>query len=76
MPKRLYERRLKAHKPAGYTINRTSGEQDAQADLRFAEIEHIAVRAAIVFEEARGCRVESVERDALGFDLAVSTSPS
>ena len=35
----------------------------------FAEIEHIAIRAAIILEEARGCRVESVESDARGFDL-------
>jgi len=41
----------------------------AQADLRFAEIERIAVQAAIAFEEARGCRVESVESDTRGFDL-------
>ena len=66
---RMYEKRLKAYKAAGYTVARHSGEQDAQADHRFAEIEHIAVRAAIVFEEAQGCRVESVESDTRGFDL-------
>ena len=66
---RMYEKRLKAYKAIGYTVARPSGEQDAQADLRFAEIEHIAVRAAIAFEEARGCRVESVESDTRGFDL-------
>ena len=66
---RMYEKRLKAYKAVGYTVARPSGEQDAQADLRFAEIEHIAVRAAIVFEEARRCRVESVESDTRGFDL-------
>jgi superfamily II DNA or RNA helicase len=71
---RMYEKRLKAYKAVGYTVARPSGEQDAQADLRFAEIEHIAVRAAIVFEEARGCRVESVESDTRGFDL-VSRRP-
>ena len=51
---------------------RPSGEQDAQADVRFAEIEHIAVRAAIAFEEARGCRVESVKSNTRGFDLISS----
>ena len=66
---RMYEKRLKAYKAIGYTVATPAGEQDAQADLRFAEIEHIAVRAAIVFEEARGCRVESVESDTRGFDL-------
>jgi superfamily II DNA or RNA helicase len=66
---RMYEKRLKAYKAIGYTVARPSGEQDAQADLRFTDIEHIAVRAAIVFEEARGCKVESVESDARGFDL-------
>jgi superfamily II DNA or RNA helicase len=66
---RMYEKRLKAYKAIGYTVAGSSGEQDAQVDLRFAEIEHIAVRAAIVFEEARGCKVESVESDARGFDL-------
>lgn len=50
----------------GYTVTRHSGEQDPQADLRFAEIEHIAVQAAIAFEEARGSKVES---DSRGFDL-------
>ena len=69
---RMYEKRLKAYKAIGYTVARPLGEQDTQADLRFAEIEHIAVRAAIVFEEARGCRVESVESDARGFDLVSS----
>jgi len=69
---RMYEKRLKAYKAIGYTVARPSDEQDAQADLQFAEIEHIAVRAAIVFEEARGCRVESVESDTRGFDLVSS----
>ena len=66
---RMYEKRLQAYKAIGYTVARPSAAEDAQADLRFAEIEHIAVRAAIVFEEAQGCRVESVESDARGFDL-------
>jgi superfamily II DNA or RNA helicase len=66
---RMYEKRLKAYKAVGYTVARPSAAEGAQADLRFAEIEHIAVRAAIVFEEARGCKVESVESDTRGFDL-------
>ena len=66
---RMYEKRLKAYKAIGYTVAALSCEQDAQADLRFGENEHIAVRAAIVFEEARGCKVESVENEARGFDL-------
>jgi superfamily II DNA or RNA helicase len=66
---RMYEKRLKAYKAVGYTVTRPSGEQEAQADLRFAAIERIAVQAAIAFEEARGCRVESVESDTRGFDL-------
>jgi len=66
---RMYEKRLKAYKAVGYTVARPSAAEDAQADLRFAEIEHIAVRAAIVFEETRGCKVESVESDTRGFDL-------
>jgi len=65
----MYEKRLKAYKAVGYTVTRSSAAEDAQADLRFAEIEHIAVRAVLVFEEARGCRVESVESDTRGFDL-------
>jgi hypothetical protein len=73
---RMYEKRLKAYKAVGYTVTRLSGEQDPQADLRFGEIEHIAVQAAIAFEEARGCKVESVENDALGFDLISRRSPS
>lgn len=71
---RMYERRLKAYKAVGYTVTRPSGEQEAQADLRFATIERIAVKKAIAFEEARGCRVESVESDTRGFDL-VSRRP-
>ncbi len=66
---RMYEKRLKAYKAVGYTVARPSGEQEAQADLRFAAIERIAVHAAIAFEEARGRKVESVESDTRGFDL-------
>jgi len=69
MLNRMYEKRLKAYKVVGYTVARPSGEQEAQADLRFAAIERIAVQAAIAFEEARGCKVESVESDTRGFDL-------
>jgi hypothetical protein len=65
----MYEKRLKAYKAAGCTVARPSGEQEAQADLRFAAIERIAVHAAIAFEEARGAKVESVETDTRGFDL-------
>ena len=66
---RMYEKRLKAYRAVGYTVTRPSGEQEAQADLRFAAIERIAVHAAIAFEEARGSKVESVETDTQGFDL-------
>ncbi len=66
---RMYEKRLKAYKAVGYTVTRPSGEQEAQADLRFVAIERIAVQAAIAFEEARGSEVESVESDTRGFDL-------
>jgi Protein NO VEIN, C-terminal len=65
---RMYEKRLKAYKAVGYTMTRP-GADEAQADLRFAAIEQIAVQAAIAFEEARGCKVESVESDTRGFDL-------
>jgi len=64
----MYEKRLKAYKAVVYTISRP-GEDEAQADLRFAAIEQIAVQAAIACEEARGCKVESVEIDTRGFDL-------
>lgn len=50
-------------------ISEPWGDQDPQADFRFAEIEHIAVQAATAFEEARGWNVESVETDTRGFDL-------
>ncbi len=66
---RMYEKRLRAYKAVGYTVARPCGQQEAQADLRFAAIERVAVHAAIAFEEARGCRVESVESDTRGFDL-------
>jgi hypothetical protein len=66
---RMYEKRLTAYKAVGYTVARPLGEQETQADLRFAAIERIAVQAAIAFEEARGCKVESVESDTRGFDL-------
>ena len=48
---------------------RPSDAEDPQADLKFAAIERVAVQAATAFEEARGCRVESVESDTRGFDL-------
>src|SRR5213078_3576969 len=73
---RMYEKRLKAYKAVGYTVTRPSGEQEAQADLRFAAIERIAVQAAIAFEEARACKVESVESDTRGFDLISRRAPS
>ena len=65
---RMYEKRVKAYKAVGYTI---AGPEDdeAQAEFRFAAIEQVAVREAIAFEEARGCKVESVESDTRGFDL-------
>jgi superfamily II DNA or RNA helicase len=66
---RMYDRRLKGYKAVGYTVARLSDAEDPQADLRFAAIERIAVQAATAFEEARGCRVESVESDTRGFDL-------
>ena len=69
MLNRMYEKRLKAYTVVGYTVNRPSGDQDPQADFRFAEIEHIAVQAATAFEAARGWKVESVESDTRGFDL-------
>jgi hypothetical protein len=66
---RMYEKRVRAYKAVGYTLARPVGEQEAQEDLKFATIERTAVQAVIAFEEARGCRVESVENDARGFDL-------
>ena len=39
------------------------------AMVRDDEIEQIAVRVVIAYEEARGWRVESVEKDNRGFDL-------
>jgi superfamily II DNA or RNA helicase len=56
--KRMYEKRLKAYEAVGYTVVRPS-EPAAQADLRFATIERIAVQAVVAFEEARGCKIES-----------------
>ena len=39
------------------------------AMVRDDEIEYVAVQAVIDFEQARGCEVESVEKDNRGFDL-------
>jgi superfamily II DNA or RNA helicase len=66
---RMYEKRVKAYEAVGYTMARLYGEPAAQADLRFATIERIAVQAAVAFEEARGWKVESVESETRGFDL-------
>jgi len=65
----MYEKRVKAYETVGYSVAPPSGEPEAQADLRFATIERIAVQAAVAFEEARGCKVETVENDTRGFDL-------
>ena len=65
---RMYEKRVKAYEAAGYSVTPPS-EPQAQADLRFATIERIAVQAVIAFEEARGCKLESVGSDTSGFDL-------
>ncbi|HEU4388524.1 MAG TPA: DUF3883 domain-containing protein [Blastocatellia bacterium] len=72
---RMFQKRLNAYKAVGYRVVEPHGESDSQGDLRFAEIEQIAVQAAIAFEQARGCRVESVESDTRGFDL-ISRRPS
>ncbi len=69
---RMHEKRLKAYQAVGYRV--VQAPDEAQADLRFAEIEQIAVRMAIAFEEARGCKVESVESDTRGFDLISRTT--
>jgi hypothetical protein len=66
---RMYDRRMKGYKAVGYTVTRPSDAEDSHADLKFAAIERVAVQAATAFEEARGCRVESVESDTRGFDL-------
>jgi superfamily II DNA or RNA helicase len=66
---RMYEKRVKAYEAVGYSMARSSVEPESQADFRFATIERIAVQAAVAFEEARGCQVESVESDTRGFDL-------
>ncbi len=72
---RMYEKRLKAYKAVGYTVVQESGMDESQVDLKFAEIEGIAVQTAIAFEKARGCRVESVESDTRGFDLISRVAP-
>jgi hypothetical protein len=66
---RMYEKRVKAYEAVGYSLAQPSGEPEVQPDLRFATIERIAVQAVIAFEEARGCKVETVEVDTRGFDL-------
>ncbi len=45
--------------------NRNSDSQISltQVELKFAAIEQLAIHEAIAFEEARACRVESVESD-------------
>jgi hypothetical protein len=52
----MYEKRLKAYKAVGYRVVPPHRAVDGQAELRFAEIEQIAVQTAIAFEKARGCR--------------------
>ena len=66
---RMYKKRIKAYEAVGYTVVHPSVEPEAQADLRFATIERIAVQAVVAFEETRGCKVENVEDDTRGFDL-------
>jgi len=66
---RMHQKRLKAYSAVGYTVVQPTGLNGAQDDLRFAEIERIAVQHVIAFEEARGCKVQSVESDTRGFDL-------
>ena len=73
---RMYEKRLKTYKAVGYSVVRPSSELEAQADLRFATIERIAVEAAVAFEKARGWKVENVESDTRGFDLISRSAPS
>src|SRR2546423_15675201 len=65
----MYEKRVKGYEAVGYSMTPPAGEPKAQADLRLAAIERIAVQAVIAFEEARSCKVESVEGDTRGLDL-------
>ena len=74
---RMYQKRLKAYKSFGYRVVESPAYTNLQADLHFAEIEHIAIQTAISYERARGCEVESVEADSCGFDLiSRATQPS
>jgi hypothetical protein len=56
------------HKKGDAVINALRGSLPDKY-IEKARIIDIAVQAAIAFEEARGCKVESVESDTRGFDL-------
>lgn len=71
---RMYDRRVRSYKATGYVIE--EGEAPRRAsELKFAEIERVAVQAVRDYESSHGRQVESVENQTRGFDL-ISRKPS
>ena len=52
-------------------MTRPSGEQNVQAEIRFAEIEHVAVQAAIAFEGVRASKVSACRARSLVEDFFI-----
>jgi len=64
----MFDRRVRSYKAIGYIVE--GGEVPRRAsELKFAEIERVAIQAVRDYEGSRGWRVESVESQTRGFDL-------
>lgn len=65
---RMYDRRVRSYKAIGYLVEDCEPPRRA-SELKFAEIERVAIQAVRDYESSRGWRVESVENQTRGFDL-------
>ena len=70
---RMYDRRVRSYKAIGYAVKESKPPRRAD-ELKFAEIERVAIQAVTDYESSRGWQVESVENQTRGFDL-ISRKP-
>src|SRR5213078_1751719 len=65
---RMFDRRVRSYKAIGYIVE--GGEVPRRAsELKFAEIERVAIQAVRDYESSCGRQCESVENQTRGFDL-------
>jgi superfamily II DNA or RNA helicase len=67
---RMYDRRLRSYKAIGYVVEECEAPRRA-SELKFAEIERVAIQAVEDYENSRGSQVESVENQTRGLEHAL-----